>query len=596
MKKPNTDGKTPQENPAAGLTRDPVALRTKTAAPAQDAPPAPASRREGVPIIGILAVVVGIGAIGGYFLMVGGKDKGLPQAGARTEPDSASAGSQAVDPVKPLPVAEGVSATEVQGRIASQAELESQKPVVTSSPSPQTTDKASPPAEVSSPPPSQEPVATAAAFAELDAHLGDMLLAARVEPVPAERLAIIARLGIQATSARTAARTGDYRRAVSEMRPVLGEASRLALAGRRQAWDAEVEKLSLGEAAVYLGKDWESTEELWKLAESLVGLGEGRQALALADQAVAQLPRLRDQLIARFREAAGEAVRGADVPLAVQLYLKLHQISPEDSVALDYLHAHRFKAGEAFRSPTGLAYVFVPPGAFLQGSPQDEAGRDRDETQRQVRITRGFHLLVTEVTQAQWDLVYGSGAAERKLLASGSQPVGPEFPMHSITFAEAVDFCRRLSETEGVPHRLPTEAEWEYAARAATTSAYANGRGDLRPDEARFDDPAVPLEAPAPAGTNGPPNSWGLRDVHGNVYEWTADWSAPYAPGPQVDPKGPAEDAVGRVDLAMKVIRGGSWRDSARMARSANRAEQSPVVGENYLGFRVLREINRFTP
>lgn len=204
-------------------------------------------------------------------------------------------------------------------------------------------------------------------------------------------------------------------------------------------------------------------------------------------------------------------------------------------------------------------------------------------------------MAVRETTQGDWDRVFGSGAAERTLRAARAKPgsIAPDLPMHSVTWSQAEEYCRRLSETEGMAFRLPTEAEWEYACRAGTTTAFNLGVDGLSARDANIDDGSagVPL-APRPPGALGRANAWGLADMHGNVWEWCADWSAPYPKGGDVlnDPAGPAREKLGRIDLAMKVVRGGGWNAPANDARSANRWEYSPAVATDYIGLRVAHD------
>jgi formylglycine-generating enzyme required for sulfatase activity len=149
-----------------------------------------------------------------------------------------------------------------------------------------------------------------------------------------------------------------------------------------------------------------------------------------------------------------------------------------------------------------------------------------------------------------------------------------------------------LGEREQARYRLPTEAEWEYSCRAGTTTAFHVGQG-LGLREANIDDGSSrAVGAPVAAGTGGRANAWGLSDLHGNVWEWCADWSAPYPALTVTDPTGPADDKIGRPDLAMKVVRGGSWNGGPNEARSGNRWEYSPVVVTSYIGFRVVREVD----
>jgi formylglycine-generating enzyme required for sulfatase activity len=161
------------------------------------------------------------------------------------------------------------------------------------------------------------------------------------------------------------------------------------------------------------------------------------------------------------------------------------------------------------------------------------------------------------------------------------QAVGDDFPVESVTWLQAVEFCRKLSELPaekeaGRVYRLPTEAEWEYACRAGTTSPWHCGEG-LAPAQANF------------SGRNTqrvgsyPPNAWGLYDMHGNVREWCSDYydGKYYLRGPAGDPQGPETGSH-------RVARGGSWRDSDVLCRSAYRFNDAPVLADDHIGFRVV--------
>lgn len=297
-------------------------------------------------------------------------------------------------------------------------------------------------------------------------------------------------------------------------------------------------------------------------------------------------------------EAAAAASRG-DLQLATFFHEQVIRLDPTDTAARAHLYRHRYTAGQRLTAAAGIETVYAPPGEFTRGSRPGEPGRDADETQAVITLTRGFFIGSTEVTQRQWDAVYGAGSAARVIRTSPtrSQAIAPELPMHSITWEEASAFCERLGALDGRRVRLPTEAEWEYACRAGAASAFNTGRDSLSAAEANLDDGgATVLLAPAPVGATGAPNAWGLHDTHGNVWEWCADWSAPYPAGPQSDPSGPEDTATGRVDLAMRVVRGGGWNAPASEARCANRWEHSPAAVTGYLGFRVVIEPNFSAP
>jgi uncharacterized protein (TIGR02996 family) len=236
----------------------------------------------------------------------------------------------------------------------------------------------------------------------------------------------------------------------------------------------------------------------------------------------------------------------------------------------------------------GMRLAFIPAGTFLMGSPEDEGGRDPDEgPQHPVTISRPFFLGVHAVTPL--DLY--------RVMRTPPPAVAElwDCPADGVSWEEAVEFCRRLSELPAEKqarhrYRLPTEAEWEYACRAQTQTAYHFG-DSLSPAQANFDGrplaggPVAPVfrGQAVPVGSY-PPNAFGLFDMHGNVWEWCADWYdvSSYQEGPAADPTGPGS-GLGRV------LRGGSWGDLAVYCRSAYRRCGGTFSrhDDNRTGFRV---------
>ncbi len=231
---------------------------------------------------------------------------------------------------------------------------------------------------------------------------------------------------------------------------------------------------------------------------------------------------------------------------------------------------------------TGMTFVLVPPGRFTMGSPAAEPGRETEEAAHGVTLTRGFYLGRFEVTQAEWRAVMGT---------SPSRFAGCDrCPVERVTWHDAKAFLLRLGRlVPGERFRLPTEAEWEYACRAGTTTPFQTG-ASLDARGANVDGRYPYASGPssrfrgrtAPVGRY-PPNAWGLFDLHGNVWEWTEDDHCPYAEGPAVDP-------LGRCGSGLKVIRGGSWAFDVGSARSALRYTHAPADRGYSLGFRVVRE------
>lgn len=224
-----------------------------------------------------------------------------------------------------------------------------------------------------------------------------------------------------------------------------------------------------------------------------------------------------------------------------------------------------------FRVPAlGLELVWVKPGTFAMGSPGAGDGDERPVTR--VTLTAGFWLGVTEVTQAQWTAVMGKNPSAHR---------GDNLPVESVTWTEAREFCRRLSEREqaggrlppGFAFTLPTEAQWEFACRSGTTGDYAGDPGAMAWHGGNSGYETHPVRTKRP-------NAWGLYDMHGNVWEWCLDWYAPYPGGSTTDPAGPASGAD-------RVYRGGSWGDVAGASRSSFRNGRGPEFRLGSLGLRV---------
>ena len=228
-----------------------------------------------------------------------------------------------------------------------------------------------------------------------------------------------------------------------------------------------------------------------------------------------------------------------------------------------------------------LRMSFIPPGSFLMGSPESETGRSGDERQHLVTLTRGFWLGTSPVTQAQWRAVMGTEPSHFK---------GDELPVENVSWDDARTFCAAVQEQTGRAVRLPTEAEWEYAARAGTTTPFYWGT-ELNGGQANCDGNApygtaatgpCPLET-TPVGTYADvsPHPWDLADVAGNVWEWCSDRAGSYPGDAAVDPVGPESDSN-------RVIRGGSWNHPARRCRAAYRFGNTPEDGDYYMGFRLV--------
>ena len=205
----------------------------------------------------------------------------------------------------------------------------------------------------------------------------------------------------------------------------------------------------------------------------------------------------------------------------------------------------------------GMKLKYIPPGEFCMGSPEDEEGRWSDETQHLVRLTKALYMGVTEVTQAHWVEIMRtrpwSPGSPVKAYGKGSVKDGDNYPAVIVSWNDAVEFCRKLSEREGRKYRLPTEAEWEYACRAGTKTRFSFGNDAKRlGDHAWFGGNAPGAHVVAQKK----PNPWGLFDMHGNVWEWCSDRHSKYyySRSPEIDPQRPS-DSIG----LSRVLRGGAW-------------------------------------
>ena len=233
--------------------------------------------------------------------------------------------------------------------------------------------------------------------------------------------------------------------------------------------------------------------------------------------------------------------------------------------------AFQAEAGE--RLVFGLAVRWIPSGRFTMGSPSSEPDRGSDEVQHEVVLTRGFFLAETECTQGQWEMVMGRYPSSFK---------GTERPVEQVSWEEAVEYCRKLTAKqraegilpEGWEWRLPTEAEWEYAARAGTTGPRYGELEAIAWFSGNSGSETHPVKQKAA-------NVWGLHDMIGNVWEWCSDWSEGYPTGSVTNPTGPSSGSL-------RVFRGGSWFFGTGRARSADRFRDG--AGRKYniirLGFR----------
>ena len=224
-------------------------------------------------------------------------------------------------------------------------------------------------------------------------------------------------------------------------------------------------------------------------------------------------------------------------------------------------------------------FRWIEPGTFMMGSPESEKGHRDNEVQHQVILTKGYWIFDTEVTQALWEAVMGNNPSYFK---------GKQRPVETVGWNDVQQFFKKVNQLNPKLNlELPTEAQWEYAARAGTTTPFSFGK-NITTDQVNYDG-----NYPYNNGQKGkyrkqtvdvkslPPNPWGLYEVHGNVWEWTADAGGELSAKPVSDPF--------RQAGAGRVIRGGSWFNFARFSRSAYRSALRPGYRDGSLGFRPCR-------
>ena len=266
---------------------------------------------------------------------------------------------------------------------------------------------------------------------------------------------------------------------------------------------------------------------------------------------------------------------------------------------------------QTYTTPTyGMTFNFLPVGTFTMGSPADEPGRENDEIQHQVTLTGSFYMQTTEVTQQQWKEVVldavaagylADGVLDEQPSTSAGAVYNPEYPVETVTWNNVNTWITALNQLTGRSYALPTEAQWEYAARATTTTAwaYSYNYDDSAAGKAIEDDFNPNLAAmgwyvwqtgtssTVGYGTETKPvakkqsNGWGLYDMHGNVAEWCQDWYGAYPSRSVTDPQGAASS------IGERVYRGGHYNDDAGFTRSAARFSSDPDASTAFLGFRL---------
>ena len=256
-------------------------------------------------------------------------------------------------------------------------------------------------------------------------------------------------------------------------------------------------------------------------------------------------------------------------------------------------------AQEIFTNKLGMQFVLVPAGSFTMGSPESEKGRQWNETRHKVIISKSFYMGETEVTQGQWNQLVSPNPSSFKL--------GNSYPVDSVSWEEAMQFISFLNKWEGtLRYRLPTEAEWEYACRAGSATAFAKGPITTfscnEPEPALIDTAWYCYNSGSqnPAGEFKPhpvkllePNEWGLYDMHGNVQEWVMDachWRNIWKAKVGVITDTYRDNIIDPLEKKgdHRIIRGGGWYQTSKYQRSAYRSYYKPIARRNSLGFRIV--------
>ena len=244
---------------------------------------------------------------------------------------------------------------------------------------------------------------------------------------------------------------------------------------------------------------------------------------------------------------------------------------------------------KVYRNSLGMEFVLIPAGTYIMGSPLNDPKRGYSEIQHQVVISKPFYMQTTEVTVKQWRALMGKKFFGRK---KGTD----NMPVTRISWHDCIRFIKKLNAVNQGSYRLPTEAEWEYACRAGSLTAYSWG-DTIDCEKAMYENNSLKAgdcidyvkkkgmvsDSPAPVKSY-PPNAWGLYDMHGNVWEWCQDWFGDYSTDANKDPVGPYSGTK-------RIRRGGSWYKHGQSCRSANRNFCHPSIKLRTTGFRLVREI-----
>jgi formylglycine-generating enzyme required for sulfatase activity len=336
--------------------------------------------------------------------------------------------------------------------------------------------------------------------------------------------------------------------------------ARAAVAVARQAWLDALERAPARSVLdVHAGTDWAKAETAEADADAAAQGNDFARAETQYARATALLP-----LAIRALLPDGWTLSPKTVPT----------VSPEGELHQEILY---------YTNSVAMDFVLIPAGEFMMGSTKSEPGeRGNEQPRHKVRLTKSYFMAATELTQAHYKALMGKNPSWLRK--------GDNVPVHQVSWNDAIAFCAALSKRDGARYRLPTEAEWEYACRAGTTTPFSAG-ASLRPGLANY---CPKYGTPrgetyrkelAPVAEY-PANPWGLYDMHGNAKELCQDWSETlyYKRSPAQDPPGPTKGTH-------RVLRGGVYYDDPTMCRSAFRGKGRPHVPFQSHGIRVVCDI-----
>ena len=330
--------------------------------------------------------------------------------------------------------------------------------------------------------------------------------------------------------------------------------------GDRKEWHRKLETLKDDYEFVGMGRELKEVTEKLETLQAEINNLEGQILSSLPEK---KAHRLNHNSIKRFCNSIARQTKGADPYLKESLVLLTKGKS--SSAAKNSLDK------KIIDPLTGAEFVYLPPGSFMMGSPEGEKGRENYEDLHKVTLSQPFYMQTTQVTQALWKKIMRKNPSVFK---------GDDLPVENVSWDMTQEFISKLNkQSKDHTYSLPTEAQWEYACRAGSTSRYSFGDDDKELEKyAWYDENSGDTTHPVGELV---PNAWGLYDMHGNVWEWCSDGAAAYPSGPVTDPKG--DDGAD-----FRVFRGGSWGITARYCRSAYRFRYVPGYWYYYLGLRLV--------